>query len=455
MQSKDDELETRVSDSLLRELNSRLVTEIDKLRKEKDSLISKNTELLARIVELEQSAKENEELRNRVAKLEQNQCIDTNTKSLDDETNSNDTSEQIILCNEKSNTSNSDIYQDSVTLTFPAETILFDSQSNLHHLEEKVENEFLDSKHREMIRKEIIQNIKEKKLRDQELLLTPENTIPKISISPNKNVSIPEAEKSLLNKDLNIQDTKLSFSESKSSIISSSNQEQSNISSKIKIPYNQKVEQGLICELFTFINEKSLLNSISDKQILENMLDGDDLTPECQKVIGVKNLHAYMTEPSSSNDIEVSASPEEKGYQVLSEKINNPENRKNSKNNTLNLFPLKKMLSKEKRKEFINKLTMRFIDSPKVDLYCSVDKEGEYQTDTYWVFGSHCPLYRKNHMSLQEPEIPFDKVLEAYPDNSKLIQELKTQSFTLPISWNNALCEAGHFVSKFPNKSII
>ncbi|CAG8581993.1 16709_t:CDS:1 [Cetraspora pellucida] len=104
MQSKDDELETRVSDSLLRELNSRLVTEIDKLRREKDSLISKNTELLARIVELEQtikedaentklrdaelntrifelerSAKENEELRNRVAKLEQNQCIDTNT----------------------------------------------------------------------------------------------------------------------------------------------------------------------------------------------------------------------------------------------------------------------------------------------------------------------------------------------------------------------------------------
>ncbi|CAJ0832797.1 1725_t:CDS:2, partial [Entrophospora sp. SA101] len=61
---------------------------------------------------------------------------------------------------------------------------------------------------------------------DSELLSTPENTIPKISISPNKNASIHEAEKSLLNKDLNIQDTKLSSSESKSSIISSSNQEQ-------------------------------------------------------------------------------------------------------------------------------------------------------------------------------------------------------------------------------------
>ncbi len=291
MQSKDDELKTQVSDSSLRELNSRLVIEIDKLRREKDSLISKNTELLARIVELEQSikedaentklrdaelntrifelersAKENEELRNRVAKLEQHQYIDTNTISLDDETNSNDTSEQIISCNEESrleepllrnNTSNSDIYQDSATTTSPAETISFASQSNLRRPEEKVENEF----------------------RDQELLSTPENTIPKISISPNKNASIHEAEKSLLNKDLNIQDTKLSSSESKSSIISSSNQEQSAISSEIKIPYNQKVEQGLICELSTFINEKSLSNPIPDRQILENTLDGDDSTP--------------------------------------------------------------------------------------------------------------------------------------------------------------------------------
>ncbi|CAJ0915766.1 14656_t:CDS:2, partial [Entrophospora sp. SA101] len=276
MQSKDDELKTQVSDSSLRELNSRLVIEIDTLRREKDSLISKNTELLARIVELEQSikedaentklrdaelntrifelersAKENEELRNRVAKLEQHQYIDTNTISLDDETNSNDTSEQIISCNEESNTLNSDIYQDSATTTSPAETISFASQSNLRRLEEKVENEFWD----------------------QELLSTPENTIPKISISPNKNASIHKAEKSLLNKDLNIQDTKLSSSES-----------------------------------------KSLSNPIPDRQILENTLDGDDSTPgsalqlvneqaECQKVISVKNLHAQTTKPSCSNDI--------------------------------------------------------------------------------------------------------------------------------------------------------
>ncbi|CAG8809183.1 2856_t:CDS:2, partial [Cetraspora pellucida] len=134
------------------------------------------------------------------------------------EPNSNNTSEQIILYNEESN---SDIYQDLVTPTSFTETISFDSQSDLCRLEEK-----------------------EKKLQDQEdqkLISTPENTIPKISILPNKN-------------------------------------EQSAISSETKTFYNQKDEKGLIYELSIFINEKSFLNPIPDRQILENMLDGDDST---------------------------------------------------------------------------------------------------------------------------------------------------------------------------------
>ncbi|CAG8621748.1 9665_t:CDS:2, partial [Diversispora eburnea] len=111
-----------------------------------------------------------------------------------------------------------------------------------------------------------------------------------ISTSPNKNVSISEAEKLPLNhnKDLNIQDTNLSSSESKSSIISSSNWEQSAISSEIKISYNQKVEQGLICELFEFIRSidfvslqdpnKTPPNCIYSKQF-SDILVGIDLTP--------------------------------------------------------------------------------------------------------------------------------------------------------------------------------
>ncbi|CAJ0835961.1 13406_t:CDS:2, partial [Entrophospora sp. SA101] len=127
-----------------------------------------------------------------------------------------------------------------------------------------------------------------------------------------------------------------------------------------------------------------------------------------------------------------------------------------------------KMLSKEERNQVINKLTMRFSDSPKLDKDYSIDKEGEHQSDSYWIFGSHCPICRENHMSLQgnwwfdnrskkiyyylhctnlkEPGIFIDEVLEAYPENSKPIQELKTQRFTSPIPWNNALI--------FPNKNI-
>ncbi|CAJ0834451.1 3554_t:CDS:2 [Entrophospora sp. SA101] len=45
-----------------------------------------------------------------------------------------------------------------------------------------------------------------------------------------------------------------------------------------------------------------------------------------------------------------------------------------------------------------------------------------------------------------EPGISIDEVLEAYTENSEPIQELKTQCFTSPIPWNNAL--------KFPNKTI-
>ncbi|CAJ0746881.1 19914_t:CDS:2 [Entrophospora sp. SA101] len=80
---------------------------------------------------------------------------------------------------------------------------------------------------------------------------------------------------------------------------------------------------------------------------------------------------------------------------------------------------------------------MHFTDSPKLDKYSSVDKEGEYQIDMYWVLGSRCPLCREKHMSLRE----------AYPENSGLIQELKSQCFTSPIPWNNTL--------KFPDKSMV
>ncbi|CAG8634576.1 7951_t:CDS:2 [Ambispora gerdemannii] len=300
-QSKVDKLETRDSVSSLRELNFKLIAEIAELRKENFKISELRREkdlLMTRIVELERSTKENTnqssvydistEIRNSndisTETLNSNDTPNDSSSDITDKTlNSNDTYEQIILYNVKSNTFNLDIYQEEET-----------------------------------IKKEIIENIK--KSQNQELLSTPENTIPKISISSNKNVSISEAEKSLLNKDLNIQNTKLSSSESKSSIISSFNQKQSAISSEIKIPYNQKVEQGLICELSIFINEKSLLNSIPDRQILENMLDGDDSTSGSAShldwstsKLDVKNVSNTEVSPNNTTHIFNSSDVDEIG----------------------------------------------------------------------------------------------------------------------------------------------
>ncbi|RHZ69447.1 hypothetical protein Glove_283g167 [Diversispora epigaea] len=110
------------------------------------------------------------------------------------------------------------------------------------------------------------------------------------------------------------------------------------------------------------------------------------------------------------------------------------------------LLPLMRKLSKKERNQVINKLTTHFTDSPKLDLYFSMDNEAVHQTDTYWVFGSCCPICREKHTSLNEPGIPLDDVLKTYFGNSELIRELKAQCFTLPILWNNAL--------NYPDKSI-
>ncbi|CAG8643586.1 3670_t:CDS:2, partial [Diversispora eburnea] len=78
--------------------------------------------------------------------------------------------------------SNSDIYQDSVTPTspIPVETI---------SLEEKEENEFLNLQYKEQVSKEIMERIREKKLRDQELLSTPEDNTPNISYMSSDKIS--------------------------------------------------------------------------------------------------------------------------------------------------------------------------------------------------------------------------------------------------------------------------
>ncbi|CAH1768853.1 14193_t:CDS:1 [Entrophospora sp. SA101] len=188
----------------LEEQNSKLIAEIAKLRKENAKLkqiIEENEKRDVRVEELEQK---NIELETRLAILEQEksistedishspvnsndtpkqivpQCDESETRGYTTDTlisditdntlNSNDTHEQIVSHNEESNISshevtasgNSDTQQELETSTspIPAETI---------SLEEKEENEFLDSTYKEQVSKEIIQSIREKKFRDQNL----------------------------------------------------------------------------------------------------------------------------------------------------------------------------------------------------------------------------------------------------------------------------------------------
>ncbi|CAG8545093.1 4865_t:CDS:2 [Cetraspora pellucida] len=245
----------------LRELNSKLVAEIAELRKENAKLkqiIEENTERDVRVEELEQK---NTELEARLAILEQGekgistedvsqspvnsndtpkqivqQCDDTPVSDITDNTlNSNDT-------HEKSNTSNSDIYQDSVIPIYPTETISFASQSDLRRLDEKEENEFLDSMYKEQVSKEIIQSIREKKLRDQNSDLS----------LVNQTISSAESEKTV---------TSTSYESKTVTKCHDQNNALDNTTSEILESDNQIIE-GLIQEI-TYGHEQRIVSEIN------------------------------------------------------------------------------------------------------------------------------------------------------------------------------------------------
>ncbi|RIB04479.1 hypothetical protein C2G38_677561 [Gigaspora rosea] len=157
------------------------IAELEQIAKEKN-------ELEVRIVELERSARENIELRSRVAKLEQKlsqndsrskdaEQVDTfipkeqssanisGTANASRRTNSDDTPKQseINSDNISDNTSNPDVCHESSS-QYPASPIRKENKS----LEDKAVDEFLGSTYKEKVSKEIIQRIREKKLREQE-----------------------------------------------------------------------------------------------------------------------------------------------------------------------------------------------------------------------------------------------------------------------------------------------
>ncbi|RHZ72313.1 hypothetical protein Glove_243g8 [Diversispora epigaea] len=218
----------------LRELNSRFASEITELRKENaeipefrkkfSEVEAENIKLKAeniklkqaleeresRFVKLEQNDKdtavENAELKARVAKLEQKQSqtneknnfivkSDDDAKGIDQSSvntistkmkNSNDTPASNI----SDNTSNSDVAPERIenSSNITSDSYIFQEKDsrpstslipieNGNTSEEKAIDEFLDSKHRETVSKEIIQSIKEKKLRDQEKIITSQGSL--------------------------------------------------------------------------------------------------------------------------------------------------------------------------------------------------------------------------------------------------------------------------------------
>ncbi|CAJ0878863.1 15782_t:CDS:2 [Entrophospora sp. SA101] len=250
--------------NLLKQENARLmarVKELEQTAKEKEALE-------VRIAELEHAVEENTQLKVKVTKLEydfeefkkrtqtftntQEAKIQIPDSSLDYsepqatflpigdhsnketlshcETNESVTSEQI------ENTSDN-------ASSAPVEWVEPRVSDLTKSLKDKEIDDFLDLNKKERVSNMIREGNREKKLQDQEAI------------------------------------QKISSSSEIQSVISTKINPTTEIAelARLKIPYNQKVEQGLIHELSAFINEKSNSNSISDKRITENILDGDDL----------------------------------------------------------------------------------------------------------------------------------------------------------------------------------
>ncbi|CAG8622197.1 1180_t:CDS:2, partial [Diversispora eburnea] len=137
---------------------------------------SENAKLKAKVVKLEQKQLQtDEEKSNRI-------ILRINTTSIETE-NSNDTPEQTnlrcdntLVTNIFDNTSNSDIHQE-LSSQYPASPIRTESKS----LEDKEVDESLNSTYREKVSNEIIQSIKEKRLREQETIITSQDTVPIIT----------------------------------------------------------------------------------------------------------------------------------------------------------------------------------------------------------------------------------------------------------------------------------
>ncbi|RHZ69620.1 hypothetical protein Glove_281g10 [Diversispora epigaea] len=158
------------------------IVELEQSAKEKaENVKLRDAELNARIVELEQLAKESE---NRFAKLEQKRTqVITNEQEV---SSTKDISPPIEDQSGKDNDITLDpISEHNSTQTQRSESkSLTDPESSITSLPQDIIDDdtaetldFVETVYKEQVSKEIIERIREKKLRDQELLSTPENNV--------------------------------------------------------------------------------------------------------------------------------------------------------------------------------------------------------------------------------------------------------------------------------------
>ncbi|CAG8615053.1 8326_t:CDS:2, partial [Diversispora eburnea] len=175
----------------LEEQNSKLVAEITELKREKAEFVAKESGFIARITELEQTLKDYEarfvnleqkdnektiymvKIDGEIKEIKQSSVNTTpiseqieNRLDITDNTSNSDKPNNALASD---NTLNSDVCQSRVSDSPLTQCSALPIHTEPITLEDKEIDKFLDSTYREQVSKEIIQSIKEKKLRDENL----------------------------------------------------------------------------------------------------------------------------------------------------------------------------------------------------------------------------------------------------------------------------------------------
>src|SRR6266498_3388970 len=228
----------------LREINSKLLAKITELRKENAEVKAENIEVKAENVKSRRALKEHEA---RFTNLEQKDKEKTTLiAKLDDDIREIKQEQNVVNILAQSNTSIPKSSIDSIPLPLALsadqinispvadqyDTTESAKRFNSKSLEDDRETDaFLDEVHKKKVSNEIRQRNREKKLSQSHVLSQDSSSITSESLHSEE-------------KQVNLSEIKVA-----------------------KIPYNQKVEQDLICELLEFIRSTSLLNSISSKHV--------------------------------------------------------------------------------------------------------------------------------------------------------------------------------------------